>query len=382
MKADVRDIEVLRAVPPREVMAYLRARGWHEERRMDDKGAYWTHAAENAELLLPLRPGLRDFAMRMADVLDTLASIEGRSQVEVLLDMEAASSDAIRIRVSAPGTQGGSIALDSGVALVRRTWDLMAAAACATVRPRAAFQSRRPTQANDYLGKLRLGQTETGSFVLTVLSPVPPELASGPLTLPGLPPSEPFERRVTRLLAAALETTRLAADAAAATGNLDGFRTAIRQGVSANLCEAVADMAPDGVGGALDFRFSWAVSRPVVEQHPTAVRFPTDMLPVIREAGRLLRAAAPPEEAEVFGYVVKLERGLDEDRGTVTVVTELDDQLRHVRFELGGDDYRRATEAHAAEQPVTCRGILAKEGHTFVLRNPHGVAVEFEPLEP
>ncbi len=176
MKVTVRDIEILRAVQPTQVLAYLRARGWREDRRIGEKGVYWTSHAQSAELLVPLEPSLKDFTLRMGDVVETLAAIEQRSALELLRDLSTTSADAVRIRVNPVSVPGGTIPLELGVSLVRRTWDLLAASASAAVRPRAAFQSRRSTQASDYLRRVLLGQTESGSFALTVLSPVPPEI--------------------------------------------------------------------------------------------------------------------------------------------------------------------------------------------------------------
>src|SRR4051812_12848880 len=79
------------------------------------------------------------------------------------------------------------------------------------------------------------GQTEHGSFVVTLLAPVPP------LLQPKLDPSwaspadEPMERLVTRRLMQALEASRTAAEMAL-SGDAKAFEDAVNAGVSANLC--------------------------------------------------------------------------------------------------------------------------------------------------
>ena len=113
--------------------------------------------------------------------------------------------------------------------------------ACAAVSPRAFYGTRKPKEAGDYIRRVRLGQTEHGSFVRTVLSEVPPKLSpseSGKLFDEDLP--VPFERRVTEVLLKASAAAVHAAEEAGASGDFKPFEEAIDAGVSGNLCGALA----------------------------------------------------------------------------------------------------------------------------------------------
>src|ERR1700731_77881 len=97
MKATIRDAEILRAIRPLELVAYLRANGWHQEQRLE-RGAFWREESneKSYELLLPLDSNLGDFANRMAEVLQMLERAEQRSQLEILEDFMMVSADVIR----------------------------------------------------------------------------------------------------------------------------------------------------------------------------------------------------------------------------------------------------------------------------------------------
>jgi hypothetical protein len=193
------------------------------------------------EIVLPLREEVGDFALRVSEVLKVLESVEHRSQLEILRDLLTSSSDLIRVRASTGQTTNGSIPLDLAVLFVEEARDLMLAAACSTVGPRAYYARRKPAQANDYLRGVRMGQTERGSYVLTILSPVPPSLRAAE---PEDAPPEPFERKVSRTLATALASVRTAAQRAAVTGDMQPFREAVEFGVSANFCDALSRTGP------------------------------------------------------------------------------------------------------------------------------------------
>ena len=140
----------------------------------------------------------------MGDVLRTLSMIEQRSEVEIFADLTTISADVIRVRASEPENADGTVSLVEGVMLVREAMDMMAAAACATVAPKPLYRARRPQEAADYLSGLRLGQTERGSFVVTILSRVTPSLSAPSAAHEELFLEEPFERRVSYKLVESL----------------------------------------------------------------------------------------------------------------------------------------------------------------------------------
>ena len=182
--------------------------------------------------------------------------------------MQSAFSDLIRIRAPAGNAADGTIPIKAAVAFVERARDLMLAAACAAINKRSYFATRKPAQATDYLDHVRMGQTERGSFVLTILSPVTPLLRLADL-FPMEPP-EPYERSVTRTLAVSLSAIRAAADTAAAQGDLKPFSDAVEQGVSANLCEALVGLAQVSPSDGLDIGISWSPNRAVAATTPQA----------------------------------------------------------------------------------------------------------------
>jgi len=217
---------------------------------------------------------------------------------------------------------------------------------------------------------VRMGQTERGSYVLTILSPVAPALApEGELPL-DLAPSEPYERQVTRTLAEGLAAMEQAARDAAASGGMSGFEQAIQRGVSANLCDAVAGLSAVSPGEGLDIRIAWSRTRPVTNAVPSRVILGSDSMPLIQEAARLFRDTAPVEDVELEGFVTRLARGPQDIPGDVTLEGLVDGGLRRVTVQLAGEKYSQAVQAHEQRLRVACAGDLVKERGGFRLQNP------------
>jgi hypothetical protein len=270
------------------------------------------------------------------------------------------SSDLIRVRAPSREAESGSLPIDQAVAFVERSRDLVLAAACAAITKRAYFATRKPTKATEHLSCVRVGQTERGSYVLTILSPVPPALApEGELPL-DLEPPEPYERQVTRILAEGLAAMEHVARKAASSGGMAAFEHAVSLGVSANPCEAVAGLSAVSLADGLDIRIAWSRTPPAAPSIPSRIVLGSDSIPLIQEAAGLFKDTAPVEDVEIQGFVTRLARGPQERSGEATLEGLVDGQLRRAAVELGEGIYSQAVQVHDQRQRVACAGDLVK----------------------
>lgn len=376
MKVEIRDVDAVRALRPLEVAAYLRSRGWVKAELHTGRSAVWTLtvAGEEYEALLPLDQAMRDFALRMGDLLRVLAKAEGRSQAEIFNDLLTATSDVLRIRIEDPELRDGTIPVEAHARMAQRARDLVLAAACAVVEHRAVWHTRKPAQAMEHLRRVRIGQTERGSYVVTVISRVAPSLDTHQGALIDLEP--PYERQVMLQLADALADLRRTAEHAALSGEIASFGEAVRHGVSANLCEAVVGLwGEEAAQRRLAFGFAWAPARAADMTVPTEVSFAEDRIPVIRELGRLLREQAPISDFELEGAVVKLERPEGATTGRATVMSLVEGRQRRIVMELGDSDYWTAVQAHAQQMPIRGVGTLARDGKSYSLQDPREIVL-------
>jgi hypothetical protein len=92
VKARAYDLEILNALRPLEIAAYLRSRGWQQVERIGDAGSVWTQATKNGEgfeILLPYDRTYGDYLPRLADLLGTLEVAEERPQPAIVNDLLA-----------------------------------------------------------------------------------------------------------------------------------------------------------------------------------------------------------------------------------------------------------------------------------------------------
>jgi hypothetical protein len=163
-----------------------------------------------------------------------LAESENRSTHDIIADLTLAPYDVIRFRAS-EADDIGSLLLSAGVELHEQARAVVAAAANAGAAPtpRAFWQGRPYEKVGSYLNAVRLGQSQRGSFVLSLLSPWDFDPSSGPQA--SLLEEVPFERQVTRLLSRALVATRRALTEAVSADIRAAFIRSVRSSRSA--CE-------------------------------------------------------------------------------------------------------------------------------------------------
>ncbi|HYD67727.1 hypothetical protein [Azospirillum sp.] len=379
MIVHIEDRDVFLALSHIDVRAYLSSQGWRDEGRIGDKGTIHVtedKGGETWEILLPSRRDLVDYANRMAEAVRTIAKLENRSELAVLGDLQASGSDVIRLR-STDADVFGAISIRDGVVLHEDAENLLYAAACSAIRPAAYYHARKIDQAVEYMNSVRLGQSERGSYVLNLLSPVSPALKRpAQLSLDSSFEDDPYPRLVTRRLNEALAGLSDAVTEAAVTDDFKAFEDGVSKGVSANLCDAVARLIRHAKG--IEIGLTWARVRPTPSPNPKHV-FANDFATIIEEAAREFRRTSPKLDETVSGFVIALERSPQDFDGRATLQAFVDDRPRRISAVFERSEYKKVIHAFESKIPVSVEGDIYPAGARLELRNPRNLM--FLPTE-
>jgi hypothetical protein len=375
VRVDILDRDVLVSVPPAALRAFAVAEGWRATEKFGTTSeVYLKESGElSTEIILPVVQEIADYATVVARLVHIFARELGRDELAIFKDLTQADRDVIRIRAT-EANDDGSIPLDSGVDLVSNARNLLSSAACAATEPRKTYHLGKMQKANKYMDRIKLGQTEIGSFVVTLLAPVPLALDGtvGQMSLLPELAEEPYERQVTRVLANALDATKRALAEANRGLGRRGFDSAVSLGVSANLCEAIAAICNNGDGAEISL--SWAKTRPTPLQSKSTW-FSNDESEVLKEVAREFRLKEPRPDSILLGYIPNLQRAEEQTSGTVKLVTMVDGQSTSVSADLQKEDYERAVEAHGRQLGVSVTGDLVREGQRWKLTHARDVSI-------
>jgi hypothetical protein len=366
VKASIQDPAALRKIDPNQVAVYLEKKGWRHESDIDQKASIWTIAEDSndeAEVLLPLNASFRDYPFRVSEILQTLEAIEQRPQSDIYKNLIESLSDIIRIRLTHDDFGDGTVPLNNGYNLFRHAREMMLSAACSTVESKKHYEKKKPLGANNYLKQARFGQTQKGSFILTIISPIEAK--------DGFNVTEtPFERRVVEKLFNSLKFVKTAAE------NIDPSKIDLQlpenyleSGISSNLCEALLGIYKSGREQEIDLSLSWSSSIPAPEDILTSIVFSPEIMPAVSRIAKRLKADIS-DGYEVVGEVVKLERQKQDSTGQVTIMEKIREKgKRKIKVELPDEDYQIASQANTERLSVICRGDLVKEGQVYSIAN-------------
>jgi hypothetical protein len=92
MIVTVRDPNILSNIDPKQLKTYLQTHGWLIENSDNISESIWVMSTSEQEhkeydITLPLNPKIRSYALRMAEILEILEQVEGRSQLDILSDL-------------------------------------------------------------------------------------------------------------------------------------------------------------------------------------------------------------------------------------------------------------------------------------------------------
>jgi hypothetical protein len=363
MRLDIRDREALTAVSPAALSAYAHTEGWIKGEPYGDYSDVYVKEGQR-EIIVPRTQRIGDYASVMSQLIVIFAQDAEVDELSIYRDLVTSDRDVIRVRADAVGN--GDVALDVGVDLMVGARSMLLAAACSLWDQRPIYRSDEYEYkaANDYLSRMRLGQTEQGSYIITLLTPSfdqESELAN----------RDPIYRQITRRLAGALTATREAIEGTKGK-DTELFFGALGNGVNANLCNALVRMI--NPVPALDVNLTWARTLPVADTREV-IRFANDDVPVLRNAARSFRDHEFLRGTRLTGVVQRLESDEIERGGTMTMSAPIGERHRRVTAVLNQFDYRRALQAHSARLRIIAEGTLRRAGQQWTLLDPSIVEV-------
>jgi hypothetical protein len=344
--------------------AYLRSHGYSYREPWGKLLHRYSRKNNSREdnVLVPAAITMSDYERRLAEALDSIARQLDIPWDAVLRDVANAGYEIIRIRVN-EGTNTSTIPYDTSIDLLRGGFALIDASATLAISDEhlSIIRGRRPDVVRKYLDEVRVGQTEVGSFVLTLLMPVGVDDAG--FNLPAQV-SDGFGTKVSETFSQSLQAAE-----EAVRGN--GFRSnkaLIENGVTANFSGGVARIIESA--GDVSISLSQVASR-----HPglkrTIAKFSSSDSIQLREIEDRL---TPSEDAEPFtatGTIVEFREPRGKNVGSIVLNCYVHGEMRPVRMKFDRED--RATVIYAIEKKSDVflevdGDLISRSGHFHIER--------------
>ncbi|WP_422071174.1 hypothetical protein [Tranquillimonas rosea] len=332
---------------------FMKAHGWTivEEGLKDNIYVFRNSDYRGREIAIPTEKSAPDYFDALEVSLLKLNSLLGSDSEQLVHRIMSTMEDVIRIRVYSDHIEN-SIPLNFASTLVKNVEKMLKAAACTVVRPRANHPRLSMGEATQLIENSKFGQTEEGSFIITVSCPVEAMDSQGVLNFSEQDREAPFVRKVFGTAHDAMALLQSSIKSDTVEQLVEQTKTSQNPIISANFCEALTAMHDDGINNSLDAMFSWSSMRKRGKlRTDNDLIFQRAYFPLIEEVRRELRSVEESKVETFIGTVERLEGELGDDgRRAGGVVLSLllseSDEMVRARVSLDADHYERADQAH------------------------------------
>ncbi len=374
--------DILKAVPElkfTELQAYLRNTGWARIEAPKQSIALFQKQIGNNffETLLPLSKDYSDYTYRIVDVLENIAQAENREVHQVLTDLSIPPGDTVRFRVINKDTVGGTISFLEGFNLLEGAKKALFTTACDIVQPEKYHKRLGLKGAQQFIEECRLGQTEKGSFIASVICPFvnqTPEDKAQQLSI--FNRAEEFRHSLTRKV-----TTRLMSSLAEIKSAIDRGeenRIVDLEGeniISGNFLESIVELNSTKETSEIEIVTSWSVFAKEQPQIARAIKFSNDYVPVLENIISKVKPIDKGFEDDFIGKISLTKANPDihsrnEGEIVLNYIIGDEEKVSKARVVLNNEDYEKACEAHKQGKTVSIRGKLVTVGRSKTIENP------------
>ena len=345
------------ALTPSDANLWLLSHDWKRLNPAATLGALWRR--DKAEVLVPLQTDAVDFPRRWDELLDLLSAVHNISPAALADDFLLEGSDVSEWSAAHINLIDNTIPVSALHTLTGTVRSSFVAAANSTLSPRGYFGHSVPRQAREAADRARAGQTREGSYVIPVISRLPlarPD-REGAFDLDVA--LQPYERQVMGTLASALNIVHELAVQSAKSPSQSVINDSVREGVSHELCSALADSLETPSIGQISVSFKWARALPW-NRPETRVSFPAEARERVRGMANDLKGSPVVGEQRLVGFVSHFDRGEEDELGRVTLRALLGGTQRSIRLFLSDDQYHTAGEANLNRRTVYVRGNMER----------------------
>lgn len=349
---------------PLAVSKYLDETGWRvfPFKRTDIKVYQYKKDNNLYQINIPLEKSLADYKHAMYDATEKIAAVEGKSIEQVMLYLLNPNTDILKIRLDKKEMESGNILLDDAIKLYDNAKKLLAATASDIINPKKIHYGRFDVPVQKFLNQCRFGQTEIGSYVVSVVCPFA-ELSDkdGYRQLSIFSDEEQCAKSLTRRV-----TNQLMYNVAAIKNNIDnGNIESLSNGqsnISSNFFEALNGLNLQYENTTVEFTAEWS---PVVKTNRCAynkIKITNDYYqPISNVIDRIKQNTN--KQTEIVGRIKELKAVPVIDKrtkGTVVVVFVDDNsKAKTATVNLSREDYDSAVDAHHYGKAVRIIGDLS-----------------------
>ena len=355
----------LRGITAASIEKYLTFTGWERDLLFANHRirVFINKSEPDFRIAVPANENSKDFYSKVYDVIVTLSDYYDKSFEDMVVSLKSAYTDRIQFRIITEATKDGKVPLSYAAQCIEGLRDLVLYAACAEENAKPIC-SRTYNGAKNSLEKFQFGQTEYGSFVFNIDVQVASE-ENEQAFLADVPPQieEPKEHKVVKRIKTAIQQVDSVVNRTVRVGDI--IDTAYEEGITANMCDALMKLKPDGVEDVsieTSFRFAEAIT--LTAEQPERRMLENLHFACFDEISKRYKDRTLVEDVVLRGTIKMLSKdnnpNNNEMENTVRLLAKVDERMRSITLHLSARDHAAACDAYRDDKEVEVAGTLDK----------------------
>ena len=373
---------------PLAVTKYLSETNWelYPIKRNDIKIFQYKKEDLFEQVTIPLDKKLRDYKNAMYDAVCKIAYVEKKSVEQLMLYLLNPNTDILKIRLDKKEVESGNIMFDDAIQLFVNAKKLIAATALDVINPKKIHYGRINEPVRNFLSQCRFGQTEIGSYVVSVICPfVDFPKTEGYKKLNAFFDEEQYAYSLTREVINRLMTNVATIKQKIDDGNLESLAN-YDSPISSNFYEALSGLSMDTEDTTVEFMAEWSptvksnqckynrilITNDYYEPIRTIIskitEYTNERIETVDKIKRLevapisdSREYGTIERTEIVGKIIELKAApvIDSrEYGTIVIYVGDNARVKSVTVKLDREDYDKAVAAHQHGKAVKVVGDL------------------------
>lgn len=350
-----------------DVSKYLHDLGWDKiaSKRNNVQIFQLENERDFFQIDLPISRELRDYNIAMYRAIECISKSIGKSIEQIVLELLNPLSDIIRLRIAEPSIETGSIYIEDAIKLYDNAKKLITATAMDIINPQLLHMGRPGNNILEFVNNCRFGQTEIGSYVVSVVCPISKIDNNNYLQLSLFDEKEECANSLTRNVVNKVIKSVQIIKKAIDEGN---FETAIYANantndcISANFLDALSEINIYREKSSLDIAVKYAPTIIDNKVENTIAEINHDYYSPIDTLVRKIKNNQEIEKTYI-GRIKSLSAIPDaerRDKGSISIVFIDDNEKKATAsVSLSKDDYDTAIEAHQNGKTVKVVGTLS-----------------------
>ena len=356
-------LDMTQQLNPFAVCQYLELNGWKQiPFKREDVKVFQTFKDDNLiQANVPTSKELFDYKEAMYDVVKVIAGFEEKSEEQVMLYLLNPNTDIIKIRFINKEVENGNILFDDAINLFDNAKKLIAATVADVINPQKIHYGRADKSVQTFLNQCRFGQTEIGSYVVSVVCPFA-ELSADKecQQLSIFSDEENCENSLTRRVTSRLINNIATVKEKIETGDLDSLASEDNE-ISSNFLEALSNLNLGSDNSSVIFTPEWSPMAKKNRSTYKSVAITNDYYQPITATVQKIKERTS-KQTEIIGRIKQLKAAPsvdNRDSGEIIVIyLNENNKAKSVKAFLSKEDYEKAVEAHQYGKMVKIIGTL------------------------